>query len=112
MLSEAAMDNLRRFAQVGSLGAGVIELHADTLQPEAGSEVALSWNFDEQGADLGTLQVSGCCRLLVPPVGQHRLRVAAEAITANLWVGGESVKVRIVPRLLVPTGSRKGNEST
>ena len=102
MVSAATLDDLNRFAREGRLGAGLVDFHADPLHPEAGSEVTLAWDFSDNEMDMGTLRIPGSRRVMVPAVGERRVRIGAEPVTVQLRVGNESAEVRIVPRIVIP----------
>lgn len=102
MISAAALDDLRRFADAGRIGAGMIALNlsADNLQPIIGATITLRWHLG--GADVGMLSIPGLGRFAVPAEGQRRIQVGADELYIELQADEQSANLVIAPKPIIP----------
>lgn len=104
MISAVAMEDLRRFADEGRIGAGIValSLSADNLHPFIEEMVTVRWNLGDGGADMGELSISDLGRFAVPAVGERRIQVGAMPLPIELWADGQSANLVIEPRAVIP----------
>ncbi|WP_333875797.1 hypothetical protein [Methylobacter sp.] len=105
MISDVAMDDLRRFADAGRIGAGIVALSltADNLRPIIGQVVTVRWNLGDGGVDMGVLSIPGMGRFAVPAVGEKRIQVVdAEELNIELQADEQSANIVIEPRAIIP----------
>lgn len=104
MISDAAMRDLRRFADGGRIGEAiaVLSLTADKLHPLIGEMVAVHWNLEDEGNAIGELSISGIGRFVVPASGERHIEVGAIPLRIELWAGRQFTSIFIEPRAVIP----------
>ncbi|WP_295457058.1 hypothetical protein [uncultured Thiodictyon sp.] len=101
MLSQAAVDDLQRFAEQGRIG-GVVELAVVPPRPEPGEMVTVNWDFSGCAVERGVLTLPDVGELIVQPRGQHRFRMAGEPIGIRLVTAAGGAEQRIEPQIVIP----------